>query len=114
MLNPRHLMLTSLCCLAALGASTVAALADDAVVATAKYACRRAKTIDATYYADRVSLVLSDGRTLTLPQAMSASGARYAAPDEAIVFWNKGRTAFITEGKPARTTYAKCVQVAGQ
>jgi membrane-bound inhibitor of C-type lysozyme len=29
---------------------------------------------------------------------MSGSGARYANADESFVFWNKGDTAFITEG----------------
>ena len=33
---------------------------------------------------------LSDGRKLTLPQAMSASGARYVRQSESVVFWNKG------------------------
>jgi membrane-bound inhibitor of C-type lysozyme len=42
-----------------------------------------------------------------LPQAPSASGARYANGDESIVFWNKGNTAFIEEG--GRTTYQGCV-----
>jgi hypothetical protein len=53
-----------------------------------------------------VRLVLSDGRNLTLPQAMSASGARYANKDESIVFWNKGDTAFLEEN--GRTTYEGC------
>ena len=54
-----------------------------------------------------VRLSLSDGRHLVLPQARSASGARYANDDETIVFWNKGDTAFIEEG--GRTTYRDCV-----
>ena len=48
---------------------------------------------------DSVELKLSDGRSLKIPQAMSGSGARYANTDESFVFWNKGDTAFITEGK---------------
>ena len=49
-----------------------------------------------------VALLLSDGRKLTLPQVVSASGARYANADESFVFWNKGNTAFIEEhGKPS-------------
>ena len=51
-------------------------------------------------------LALSDGRKLTLPQASSASGARYASASESIVFWNKGTTAFIEEG--GKTTYDGC------
>ena len=33
---------------------------------------------------------------------MSGSGARYANKDESFVFWNKGNTAFITEGAAGR------------
>ena len=51
-------------------------------------------------------LVLSDGRKLSLPQAMSGSGARYANRDESIVFWNKGDTAFLDE--KGKTTYEGC------
>jgi len=78
-------------------------------VAEARFACHQGKTIDATFYPDRVELKLSDGRSLTVPQAMSGSGARYADADESFVFWNKGDTAFITEGDPDKETYADCV-----
>ncbi len=74
--------------------------------------CDSGKTIHATFYLDddkETDLVLSDGRTLSVPHAMSASGARYANVDETFVFWNKGDTAFITEGKNFETTYANCV-----
>ncbi len=40
---------------------------------------------------------------------MSGSGARYANKDETFVFWNKGDTAFITEGKNDNQTYSDCV-----
>ena len=46
---------------------------------------------------------------MSVPQAMSASGARYANKDETFVFWNKGDTAFVTEGKDEAQTYADCV-----
>ena len=54
-----------------------------------------------------MKLVLSDGRVLRLPQALSASDARYANAAESIVFWNKGNTAFIEE--KGKTTYDGCV-----
>ncbi|MDB5194964.1 MAG: Protein of unknown function periplasmic [Parcubacteria group bacterium] len=82
------------------GLSTALPLAD--VV----YACDAGKTIEAIYTASKVDIFLSDKRHLTLPQAVSGSGARYANADESIVFWNKGTTAFITEGKS--TTFANC------
>ena len=78
--------------------------------AEAKFACDGGKTIDAAFYSDSVELKLSDGRSLTLPQAMSGSGARYADADESLVFWNKGDTAFITEGSDEDQTYSDCVE----
>lgn len=71
--------------------------------------CENSKSIIATFYPtndNKVDLVLSDGRKISLPHAISASGARYANSDEKIVFWNKGTTAFITEG--TSTTYVNC------
>jgi membrane-bound inhibitor of C-type lysozyme len=78
---------------------------------SASFTCDAGKTIQAVFTTGArpaVSLVLSDGRQLTLPQALSASGARYATADESAVFWNKGRTAFIDEH--GRQTYSGCVQ----
>lgn len=77
-------------------------------VATATFKCQGGKSIEATFYANSVNLKLSDGRSLTVPQAMSASGARYANKDETFVFWNKGDTAFVTEGKDGKETYSGC------
>ncbi|HET7095944.1 MAG TPA: MliC family protein [Casimicrobiaceae bacterium] len=76
----------------------------------ARFACNDGKSIDATFVKgpkSRVELVLSDGRKLTLPQARSGSGARYANANESFVFWNKGDTAFIEEN--GKTTYDGCV-----
>src|SRR6185369_7530526 len=73
------------------------------------FTCDAGKTIEATVYKSKVSLVLSDGRTLDVPQVVSGSGARYANKDESFVFWNKGNTAFITEGAPAVQTFSNCV-----
>ena len=77
--------------------------------AKAKFACHGRKTIAAIFYADSVELKLSDRRRLKIPQAMSGSGARYANADETFVFWNKGDTAFVTEGKANKETYSGCV-----
>lgn len=54
-----------------------------------------------------VSLVFSDGRSLVLPQTLSADGGRYANVDESVIFWNKGRGVLWTEH--ATTTH--CVEV---
>ena len=76
----------------------------------AHFACADGKVVDATFIngpPGSVALALSDGRRLSLPQALSASGARYATNDERVVFWNKGDTAFLAEG--GKTTYDRCV-----
>ena len=73
------------------------------------FRCDGGRTLDALFSngsRSSVSLWLSDGRVLSLPQALSGSGARYANADESIVFWNKGRTAFIDE--KGRTSYGNC------
>jgi membrane-bound inhibitor of C-type lysozyme len=75
-----------------------------------RFTCDRAITIDATFYPtdDKfVDLVFSDGRHVSLPHAMSGSGARYAREDERLVFWNKGNTAFVDEN--GKTTIDNCV-----
>lgn len=77
-------------------------------IATAKFDCADDKSIEATFYADKVDLKLSDGRSMTLPQVMSGSGARYANADESFVFWNKGDTAFVTEGSDETLTFKDC------
>jgi membrane-bound inhibitor of C-type lysozyme len=77
--------------------------------AVATFTCESGKTIGASFYADKVELELSDGRSLSLPQVMSGSGARYANKDESFVFWSKGNTAFITEGAGGEETYSDCV-----
>lgn len=76
----------------------------------AEFICSDQKTITATFYPtdDKyVDLVLSDERAMSLPRAISASGARYAKEDESFVFWNKGDTAFVTEN--GTITFADCV-----
>ncbi|HVU06733.1 MAG TPA: MliC family protein [Candidatus Paceibacterota bacterium] len=71
------------------------------------FACTAGKSIHAVFHTtNTVDLVLSDGRALSIPQVISASGARYADADESFVFWNKGNTAFIQE--KGATTFAGC------
>ena len=87
------------------------AAADEAINKVA-FACAGDKTINAAFSPEKVDLTLSDGRKMSLPQAQSASGIRYTNPGEAIVFWSKGNTAFITEGADKKETYAGCIVVA--
>ena len=99
--------ITTFAILAIAALLTLPALAETPV-ATATFKCQGGKSIEATFYASSVSLTLSDGRSLTVPQAMSGSGARYANKDETFVFWNKGDTAFVTEGNDGKDTYSGC------
>ncbi len=92
---------------------------------TVRYACDQGKSIVAEYFegtlgvapngmpipGGRVSLVLGDGRRLTLPQTLSASGIRYADKGDAIVFWSKGDTSFVEEGPSRTVTYKDCIAV---
>lgn len=93
-------------------------------VATALYACDGGKTIQAAYFVGTstppagpgepptpggsVQIRLSDGRSMTLPQTISADGARYANTDESFVFWNKGNGAIVLENDQ-ETDYTNCV-----
>lgn len=82
-----------------------------AVPKTVTFVCADSKSIVATFYLkdDKfVDLKLSDGRNMSVPHAISASGARYANSDETFVFWNKGDTAFVTEGTTTAETYSNC------
>ena len=88
-------------------AATGSAATQEEVIKATFY-CTDGKSIQAEFdnANNNVHLLLSDGREWTLPQAMSASGARYANADETKVFWNKGDTAFIEEN--GQTTYDDC------
>jgi len=77
------------------------------IINTAVFACPENKAIYAEFTKNKVKLKLSDGRELTIPQTISASGARYANSDETFIFWNKGNGAFIEENE--FTTYQDCV-----
>lgn len=94
--------------IAALVLLSIDARAEDPV-SRAVFECKDGKSIDAAFYADKVDLTLSDGRSMSLPQTMSASGIRYANADETFVFWSKGDTAFVTEGADEKETFSDCV-----
>jgi membrane-bound inhibitor of C-type lysozyme len=78
---------------------------------TVVFMCDNSKSITATFYIkdDKfVDLKLSDDRNISVPHAISASGARYTNQNESFVFWNKGDTAFITEGASSTLTFSNC------
>lgn len=84
---------------------------------SARFLCDDDKRIEATFYEGEVALTLHENfqepRKMTLAQLVSASGARYGNADESFIFWNKGDTAFITEGERGET-FSNCeVESAG-
>lgn len=70
------------------------------------YECADGRSVWAAYKENGVTLSLSDGSNVTLPQVASASGARFANADDSFVFWDKGGDAFVEEN--GTTTYADC------
>jgi hypothetical protein len=78
-------------------------------IAKAKFICADSKIIESVFYKNFVYIETNSLGALYLPQTISASGARYANTDESVVFWNKGNTAFITEGDPNTPTYKDCI-----
>lgn len=96
-------------------------------LASVSYACNGGKTLSAAYYkgdarpaprADlpptpggSVALTLSDGRSMTLPQTLSADGGRYANTDESFVFWSKGNGAVVLENNVEKS-YVGCILIA--
>lgn len=79
-------------------------------VNTVNYSCDHESKIVAAYASSSVTLTLSDGRTLILPQTRSGSGIRYEAgngTNDDIVFVSEGNDAFMTEN--GTTTYNNCV-----
>jgi len=102
-------------------------------IATAHYQCDAGKTIDAQFYegtttppstpgqppqpGGSVKVQLSDGRTMTLKQTISADGARYSDGDpqkqgaETFVFWSKGNGALVLENNEQKN-YIGCIEVA--
>jgi membrane-bound inhibitor of C-type lysozyme len=95
-------------------------------LANVSYVCNGGKTITATYYAGdnkpaatadqppvpsgKVAVTLSDGRSMTLPQTLSADGGRYANADESFVFWTKGNGALVLENNEEKS-YIGCIRV---
>lgn len=74
-----------------------------------QFNCDGGKTVSAQFYKNFVHLEFGWQKTLYLPQTISADGGRYANSDESVVFWNKGNTAFVSEGNPDNITYKNCV-----
>lgn len=101
-------------------------------IATAHYQCDGRKTIDAAFYeggaapevkpgeppvpTGSAKVALSDGRTMSLHQTISADGGRYSDGDpmtqgsESFVFWSKGNGALVLENNEQKS-YIGCITV---
>jgi membrane-bound inhibitor of C-type lysozyme len=75
------------------------------ITSTSQYFCDTGSTIIAGYSEKMASLKLSDGRSIDLPQVVSADGARYAK--DSLVFVTKGDQAFLQEN--GTDTYTNCI-----
>ena len=77
---------------------------------SAVFSCPGGEDIDATFVNGdnpHVDLTFSDGTSMSLPQAISADGARYANADQSYVFWNVGNMAMVQQN--GTTTLSNCV-----
>jgi membrane-bound inhibitor of C-type lysozyme len=73
------------------------------------FRCGGGAALKAEFLEESVSLALSDGRQVRLPQISEGDERRYANSNESFVFWNKGITASLEES--GATTYASCLQI---
>lgn len=101
------------------------------LVAHVTYQCDQGKTIDASIYQGtapapqpgqppvpngRAEVKLSDGRTFTLPQTLSADGVRFSDGNpmvqgsERFVFWSKGNGALVLENNEEKS-YIGCIRI---
>jgi membrane-bound inhibitor of C-type lysozyme len=103
----------------------VATTTTPTLINSVKYVCQNSYSINADYYENglapvvdantpptptgSVELTLSDGRNISLPQTISASGVRYANAGEAFVFWTKGNGVTVYENTIEKD-FIGCVQ----
>lgn len=112
-----------------------AACPEQLSIVEVSYQCDKGKTIQATLYAGTTTppaaeglpptpggsakVVLSDGRSMTLKQTISADGVRYSDGDpmvkgaETFVFWTKGDGALVLENNVEKS-YIGCKETVAQ
>ncbi|MDP2648342.1 MAG: hypothetical protein Q8P19_00365 [bacterium] len=92
----------------ALQVAAVSYLSDGTV--NAAFGCADGKSINASYAREKVTLSLSDGRMVTLPQTSDATtnnGTYYANPNDGFEFVDSGNSAYIKE--QGSRTYTDCM-----
>lgn len=92
------------------GALAILAFAGQAHAAEARYACSGGTKLIARFSppdaeTGSVALTFETGETLSLPQAISADGGRYA--DKGVEFWIKGTKATLTRNGGSETCSTK-------
>ncbi len=70
------------------------------------FKCDANSELKAEFLDESVRLMLSDGRQISLPQVISASGVKYANTDESFVFHTENNNAWVEENGFA--TYLNC------
>ncbi len=81
---------------------------EENIINKVTFNCADNKTIEATFFKNNTAaLELSDGRSFTINQTISGSGARFANSDESFIFWTKGDGAFIDEN--GEMTFKDCL-----
>ena len=83
----------------ALGLATMILAQGSASAASFEYKCEDGTRLTATFSPPdqpegKADLVFADGKTLALPQVISADGGRYEKDD--VEFWIKGKGAMLT------------------
>jgi membrane-bound inhibitor of C-type lysozyme len=91
-------------CLA--GAVAILAFVGQACATEARYTCSGGAKLTALFSAPgagmgTVALTFETGKTIALPQVMSADGGRYA--DKDVEFWIKGKNATLTRNGDSET-----------
>jgi membrane-bound inhibitor of C-type lysozyme len=79
----KKLLLTGLCV-----AALAACESKEQPLAETALKCN-GQDIGVKVYQDRIDATI-DGKTITMPQVMAASGAKYQAESDGAILWNKG------------------------
>lgn len=71
--------------------------AETPLQAPSQWTCEDGRKLTVAFFGDRVDLAFADGRKLSLPAVVAASGEAYEA--DAVRFHAKGGEAYIAEGE---------------
>jgi membrane-bound inhibitor of C-type lysozyme len=75
------------------------------------YNCQNNHSITADYFDQAVNVMTDSGMDKIFLQTISASGARFENKDSGLIFWNKGKNAFIMQNDNILEPYSNCNSV---